>query len=52
MDELIEQFPWIGDCVKRIDVTNVGQQHDLIDLVKSDVVVLDETKIKKGSKRS
>lgn len=34
MDELGYQLPWIGDCVKKIDVTNIGPQHDLSDLLK------------------
>lgn len=34
MDELSRQFPWIGVCVNKIDVTNIGQQHDLIELLK------------------
>lgn len=34
MDELSQQFPWIGECVNKIDVTNVGRQHDLKDLLK------------------
>ena len=41
MDELVQAFPWLGECVNRIDVTNVGQQHDLTDLVKPDTLVLD-----------
>lgn len=34
MDELIQQFPWIGMCVNKIDVTNVGTQHDLTELLQ------------------
>ena len=34
MDELSLQFPWIGVCVKKIDVTNVGRQHDLTELLR------------------
>lgn len=34
MDELSQQLPWIGNCVKKIDVTNIGQQHDLVELLK------------------
>ena len=44
MDELSQQFPWIGDCVNKIDVTNVGQQYDLIELLKSsDDIIIDNT---------
>lgn len=27
MDDLSQQLPWIGLCVNKIDVTNVGRQH-------------------------
>ena len=41
MDELSRQFPWIGICVNKIDVTNVGRQHDLTELLKpaEDIVI-------------
>lgn len=34
MDELGQQFPWVGNCVNKIDVTNIGRQHDLTELLK------------------
>ncbi|WP_343209424.1 VapD family protein [Anaerolentibacter hominis] len=34
MDELSLEFPWLGSCVNKIDVTNIGRQHDLTDLLK------------------
>lgn len=34
MDELSSQFSWIGLCVNKIDVTNIGRQHDLTELLK------------------
>lgn len=34
MDELSHEFVWLSECVNKIDVTNVGQQHDLIDLLR------------------
>jgi len=34
MDDLVNELSWIGECVNKIDVTNVGQQHDLIELLK------------------
>lgn len=34
MDELSTAYIWVGECVNRIDVTNVGRQHDLTDLLK------------------
>lgn len=46
MDELSQQLPWIGICVNKIDVTNIGRQHDLTDLLKPmDDIVMDETAI-------
>ncbi|MBS6867694.1 hypothetical protein HFM86_00685 [Blautia producta] len=38
-----QQLPWIGVCVSKIDVTNVGRQHDLTELLKSseDIVIDD-----------
>ena len=44
MDDLSHQFSWIGVCVNKIDVTNVGRQHDLIELLKpSEDLVIDES---------
>jgi len=34
LDDLVNELSWIGECVNKIDVTNVGQQHDLIELLK------------------
>ncbi|MCI8418629.1 MAG: hypothetical protein HFI33_14235 [Lachnospiraceae bacterium] len=53
MDELSRQFPWIGVCVDKIDVTNIGQQHDLTELLKvtedieidSSVLLTDEVEL-------
>ena len=36
-----QSLPWIGDCVNKIDVTNIGQQHDLIDLARKEPLDLD-----------
>lgn len=33
MDDLGREFEWIGFCARKIDVTNVGSQHDLTDLL-------------------
>ncbi len=29
-----QKFPWIGNGVNKIDVTNIGRQHDLTELLK------------------
>lgn len=34
MDELVQKLPWIGACVNKIDVTNIGRQHDLTEILK------------------
>lgn len=34
MDELSQTLPWMGVCVNKIDVTNIGRQHDLTELLK------------------
>lgn len=43
MDEVSTAYTWIGECVNRIDVTNVGHQHDLTDLLKPIEIVSEET---------
>jgi len=42
MDELAQAFPWLGECVHKIDVTNIGQQHDLLELLRPGILDLDE----------
>lgn len=42
MDDLSHQYQWIGECVNKIDVTNVGAQHDLTDLLRPMDLVLQE----------
>lgn len=34
MDELSRLLPWIGNCINKIDVTNIGRQHDLTELLR------------------
>lgn len=33
MDDLNQQFPWMEICVNKIDITNVGRQYDLKELL-------------------
>ena len=43
IEEIGQQFPWMEQCVRRFDVTNVGRQHDLTDLFKANQdIVLEE----------
>ena len=45
MDDLSQQFPWIGVCVSKIEVTNVGPAaSDLTELLKpSEEIVIDDS---------
>ena len=35
VEEIVKEQPWLADCVKKIDVTDIGRQHDLTAVVKS-----------------
>lgn len=41
MDDLARELPWLSECVNKIDVTNIGQQHDLLGLLKPGGPALD-----------
>lgn len=32
--KIVKENFWLADCVKKIDVTDIGRQHDLTDMVK------------------
>lgn len=34
LDLMNTELPWMSDCVTKIDVTNIGTQHDLKDMLK------------------
>ena len=34
LDEMEQELGWIGSRVKKLDVTNIGQQYDLIYLFR------------------
>ncbi len=36
------ELPWMSDCVTKIDVTNIGAQHDLKDMLKEIAVASEE----------
>jgi len=36
MDDLRKSFAWTDTCIKKIDVTNVGAQYDLTELLKNE----------------
>ena len=50
MDELSRQFPWIGTCVNKIDVTNVGRQYDLTELLKPAEDIIIDTSLATGKR--
>ncbi len=31
--KMVSEFPWLKDCVRRFDVTDIGEQHDLTQLI-------------------
>lgn len=33
MIEIVTKNPWLADCVKKIDVTDIGRQHDMTAIV-------------------
>ena len=35
IDELVISFPWLNECINKIDVTDIGPQHDLKELFLS-----------------
>ncbi len=34
---IVKENPWLAECVKKIDVTDIGNQHDLTMVVKDAV---------------
>lgn len=34
--DMQKEFDWSGTCIKKIDVTNIGAQYDLTELLISD----------------
>lgn len=41
LDAMSTELPWMAECVTRIDVTNIGRQHDLKDALKDLTVDLE-----------
>lgn len=35
IDQIVQENPWLTECVKKIDVTDIGRQHDLTAVVKT-----------------
>lgn len=48
LDVMNTELPWMSDCVTRIDVTNIGAQHDLKDLLKDLAVASEEDLLSAG----
>lgn len=48
MDDLSQAFPWLGSCTNKIDVTNISQQHDLLELLRPSAPDLAEALLLQG----
>ena len=35
LDDLRQELPWINNCVRRMDATNIGRQYDLAELLQT-----------------
>lgn len=35
--KLSQQFSWLYSCTKKFDVTDIGDQHDLVDILASNI---------------
>lgn len=42
LDAMSIELPWMGECVTRIDITNIGRQHDLKDALRNLTMASDE----------
>lgn len=47
---MVQKMPWLDSCLKAIDVTNVGKQYDLMEMVKETTLDL-ENKIVQRKER-
>lgn len=36
VEDAKEKFPWLSECVKKFDVTDIGKYHDLTSIIKGD----------------
>lgn len=49
IDDLSQQYGWISESANKMDVTNVGTQHDLIGLLKSEQMPLQKERVQMES---
>lgn len=35
IEDIEQSLPWVSKCINKMDVTNVSQQHDLVEILKS-----------------
>ena len=42
VESVTKEQLWLAKCIKRIDVTDIGRQHDLTDVVKMYSTLADE----------
>jgi virulence-associated protein VapD len=51
MDKICSKLPWLSDCAKKIDVTNIGKTHNLLDKVKSSCNKYDDLRLEQQGRR-
>lgn len=49
IDDLSKQYDWIRESTNKMDVTNIGTQHDLMELLKAEQTQLPEKKVQMES---
>jgi hypothetical protein hcinC1_10646 len=42
---IIQENPWLAECVRKIDVTDIGRQHDLTSVVKEYAALTDDLQV-------
>ena len=41
-EKMAEQFPWLSTCIQEIDVTDIGEQYSLKDILKTKTAILNK----------
>ncbi|MGN0764872.1 MAG: hypothetical protein ACI4MO_00110 [Christensenellales bacterium] len=44
VEKLVKAHPWLSDCANKFDVTDIGKQFDLMDVVRNEKKQVDDTK--------
>lgn len=45
MEQVTRENPWLAECVRKIDVTDIGRQHDLTSVVKEYAALTDDLQV-------